>query len=224
VCVVSLKRVKDQWQALAIEVATAEHLAQAQLAMAIPIGWSVEEGKLLCPWHALGNKAWPDEARDKTAIQCAKTGRTALLAGAGIEFSVEPVPPKVKMKFGNPDGDGEYKVSVKNPSDKAASVPALLTDGGKILWNESLVILCQGRVYPSPAAEGVKKAPQPATLKPGETVSTVVNVLQLQGPQWPRGGSRVEFLFALGEKSSTQSFYYLSKHHDPLREKAQGGK
>jgi hypothetical protein len=88
-----------------------------------------------------------------------------------------------------------------------------------VLWEESLVILCQGKVYPLPGARGVKQAPQPTRLQPGEAVSTVVNVLALQGPQWPRGGYRIEFQFALGEKSVTKSFYYLSRHHDALREK-----
>jgi hypothetical protein len=51
----------------------------------------------------------------------------------------------------------------------------------------------------------------------------VVNALRLQGPEWPQGGYRIEFQFCLGEKSKTQSFYYLSKHHDALREAAKQG-
>jgi hypothetical protein len=71
-----------------------------------------------------------------------------------------------------------------------------------------------------PGAKGVGKEPQPTVLKPGESVSGVVNALKLQGPEWPKGGYRIEFQFCLGEKSVTKSFYYTSKHHDPLREKA----
>ena len=51
----------------------------------------------------------------------------------------------------------------------------------------------------------------------------MVNVLRLQGPEWPRGGDRIEFQFCLGEKGVTQSFFYFSKHHDPLRAKLQEG-
>jgi len=49
----------------------------------------------------------------------------------------------------------------------------------------------------------------------------VVNALALKGPEWPRGGYRIEFQFCLGEQSSTQSFYYMSRHHDKLRDQAQ---
>src|SRR5262249_10871722 len=100
------------------------------------------------------------------------------------------------------------------------TLPALLSDGTNLLWSESLVLLCQGKVYALPDAQGVQRAPKPVVLKPGEMAATVVNVLKLQGPEWPRGGYRIEFHVALGEKSVTQSFYYLSRHHDPLREKA----
>ena len=143
-----------------------------------------------------------------------------MLVGEGVEFTAEPVPPKVVLKYGNPDGDGEYRVTVKNVTNKPLTIPALLSDGKAPLWDESLVILCQGKRYLVPGAKGVEKKPQPTVLKPGESVSGVVNALKLQGPEWPRGGYRIEFQFCLGEKSVTKSFYYTSKHHDPLREKA----
>ena len=38
---------------------------------------------------------------------------------------------------------------------------------------------------------------------------------------WPKGGYRIEFQFCLGEKSATKSFYYLSKHHDAIRDASQ---
>ena len=38
------------------------------------------------------------------------------------------------------------------------------------------------------------------------------------GPNWPRGGSRVNFNFWLGETSCGPfSLYYMSSHHDVLR-------
>jgi hypothetical protein len=57
-------------------------------------------------------------------------------------------------------------------------------------------------------------------LKPKESVSTVVNALALQGPEWPQGGYRIEFTFCLGDKAKTMSFYYMSRHHDALRDAA----
>jgi hypothetical protein len=95
----------------------------------------------------------------------------------------------------------------------------LLFDGEKILWRESLVILCQDRTYPIPGSRGVATKPLSTTIQPGQSVSTVVNALALQGPEWPRGGYRIEFQFCLGELSQTKSFYYMSRHHDGLRKK-----
>jgi hypothetical protein len=218
VCVVALKQLKNQWQVVAIAAATAELTAQVELACAVPVGWTMDQDRLLSPWVGLGKNAWPTAAKGQGRLTCAVTGRPALLVGKGTEFSVETVPPSVAVNA-NPDGDGEYRITVKNTTDKAVALPALLSDGQKILWEESLVILCQGKVYTAPGAVGVKQPPQAVTLKPGEAVSTVVNVLRLQGPEWPRGGYRIEFQFALGDRSATQSFYYTSKHHDPLREK-----
>jgi hypothetical protein len=223
-CLVGLSKVRGMWLAQAVREAKAADVAQAELACKVPAGWSMEKGRLVSPWARLGNDAWPAAAKGKGPFTCAVTGRPALLAGEGVQLSVEVVPPKVKLKYGNPDGDGEFRVTVKNATKKPVSIPALLSDGNKVLWNESLVILCQGKVYLLPGAEKVKRAPRPTVLPPGKAISTVVNVLRLKGPEWPRGGYRIEFLFALGEKNVTHSFYYLSRHHDPLREKLSAGK
>ena len=106
------------------------------------------------------------------------------------------------MKFGNPDGDGEFRLTVKNTTDKQVTVPALLTDGKEVLWKESLLIVCQGKTYTIPGSKGVRANPRPVVLEPGKSVSTVVNALTLSGPEWPRGGYRIEFVFALGEATN----------------------
>jgi hypothetical protein len=221
--VVGLARVRGGWQVVGYEESTAKNLADIQLASRVPIGWTAKDGKLISPWASLGKTAWPASARGKRPFVCSVTGRPALAAG-NVEFSLEVVAPKVKLKYGNPDGDGEFKLTVKNPTDKEVTVPALLTDGKNILWKECLLILCQGKTYIIPGSKGVSSPVKGVVLGPGKSVSTVVNALALKGPEWPRGGYRIEFLFALGEKSATQSFYYLSKHHDPIRDKAQAGK
>jgi hypothetical protein len=219
-CLMAGKTIRGQLVVVAVAEAKAETLAQAERACAVPVGWSVEEGRLVSPWAKLGKAAWTGAPPAKGGPACAATGRPALLVGEGVEFTAEPVPPKVILKYGNPDGDGEYRVTVKNVTDKPVTLPALLSDGQAPLWEESLVILCQGKSYVAPGARGVGKTPRPTVLKPGESASGVVNALQLQGPEWPKGGYRIEFQFCLGEKSVTQSFYYLSRHHDPLRKKA----
>ena len=45
------------------------------------------------------------------------------------------------------DGDGEYKITVSNPTDQPLTVDALRREGKRVLWKESLVILCQGQAY-----------------------------------------------------------------------------
>ena len=172
----------------------------------------------------MGKKFWPENAVGFTSNQlaCSKTGRPVLLAVQGVTFSVEPVPPVKEIKWTNPDGDGLYKLTVTNTSSQPRDVAALLTDGKKILWNESIVILCQKKAQP-PAlcAKRIPKTVKPVTLEPGQSVSGEVNAFGIKGIEWPRGGYRVEFLFCLGEKSVKQSFYYMSKHHDKIRDKAQ---
>jgi len=214
---VAMNTGRGQKVATAVVEVTASEMEQAELACSVPPGWTVEKGRLLCPWAKLGAKAWPAEARAKGPFVCAETGRPSLLVGDGVEFTAEPVPPKVVVKYGNPDGDGEYQITVKNVTSKPVTIPALLSDGKNILWDESMVILCQNKVYAIPGAKGLARNPQPTVLQPGESVSGMVNALKLQGPEWPRGGYRIEFQFCLGEKSVTKSFYYTSKHHDPLR-------
>jgi hypothetical protein len=204
-----------------IEPLTDEILAEARAAIALPLGWSVVDGKPVSPWAKLGAKAWPgDVPAPEGAPVCGKTGRPAFQAGAAVQLGADPVPPAKQIRWTNPDGDGEYKITVTNTTDQAVKVPALLADGEKVLWDECLVIICQGKGRPLPTAQGISGPVKPVELGPGESVSTVVNTFLLSDIQWPRGGYRVEFQFCLGELSVVRSFYYMSKHHDPIREQA----
>lgn len=205
-----------------IELATDDKIAKAEQECGLPLGWVVVDGKLVSPWATLKDFAWPEDVTIESDNVCEKTGRPALLCGPGVEMTVEKVPPAEEIKWTNPDGDGEYKITITNKSDEAVTIPALLTSGDKILWNESIVIGCQNANYVAPGcAKTVPADVQPLTLAPGEGVSTVVNALALRGPNWPRGGYRIEFQFRLGELGETKSFYYMSRHHDAIRDKAQ---
>jgi hypothetical protein len=132
----------------------------------------------------------------------------------------------------NPDGDGEYALTLTNTGTEAVSVPALLRVGdgdgggpGAVSWAASLLVEYRRKAYVLPteggaAAARVSGAVHPTVLGPGESVETVVNVLRLDAPEirWPRGGSRIEFTFWLGELSCGPfSLYYMSSHHDVLR-------
>lgn len=218
-CLASLTAARGGYRVEAIEEASDAAIKQARLVAELPLGWRVEGKTFVSPWAALGKQAWPATLKSSETMRCGRTGRPALLVGAGLTLTVEPVPPAKAIQFQNPDGDGEYRLTLKNTSADKRTVPALLRDGERVLWEECAVVLCQNKVYPLPGAKGVPEAARAVVLGPGEGVSTVVQALRLQGPEWPRGGYRIEFTFALGEKGVTQSFYYFSRHHDAIRGK-----
>ena len=209
-----IERMITTWVAPASE----ELLAQARLAGTLPMGWSIVDGQLISPWAALGDDGlWPGRTGAPNVLACATTGRPALLSGNGVRLTVEPVPPAEEIRWTNPDGDGEYTVTVTNATEEALEVPALLTVDGEIAWNESLVVICQDTARPAPLATSLAATPTPTRLEPGQSVSTVVNAFRLSNVEWPRGGYRVEFTFCLGELAVTRSFYYKSDHHDAIR-------
>jgi len=218
VCLVTASKSRGHTVAKFVAKADADLMKTARAAASLPLGWSKKGAKFVSPWADLGAGAWPKAAKPpKGATVCSVTGRPAMLVGAGVSMKVEKVPPVKNVKWSNPDGDGEYTIIITNETDKPAKVPALLSDDKGVLWNESLVILCQGKARPVPGAKGVKAAPKTTVLKPNESITTVVNTFLLKNIRWPRGGYRVEFQFCLGELSKTKSFYYRSKHHDPIR-------
>ena len=219
-CLVSATLSRGRVIAKVVEEATVKIVAQAKLACSIPIGWSVKDGNLISPWAALqGNNGWAENEKLTSDLRCSKTNRPVLSCGNSVAFTVAKVPPAKEIKWTNPDGDGQYKIIVTNTTKQTVEVPALLTgdDGKTILWDQSIVILCQGKTYTIAGAKPIKGKAQAYKLAPGKSVSSVVNALKLQGPKWPRGGYRIAFQFALGEYSSTQSFYYMSRHHDKIR-------
>jgi len=185
----------------------------------LPLGWkALANGDLVSPWAELDG-AWPKELGNLGAEStCSKSGRPTLMCGAGVAVSLKPVPPPKEIKWTNPDGDGDYEITVKNLTAKPVTIPALLTDGKDICWANSVIIICQKTAYPAPGYRTGIAQLEPVTLKPGESVSGVINPLALDGPDWPRGGYRISFQFCLGEKSVSHSFYYMSRHHDKIRE------
>ncbi|MEZ6142513.1 MAG: hypothetical protein R3B84_18290 [Zavarzinella sp.] len=200
-----------------IETADDKLLAQARNGTALPVGWKLDGDKLISPWAGIAN-FWNLPKDPNQQLACSVSGRPIAYLGKSFQFTCEPVPPPREVKFANPDGDGIYKVSLKNTTADELYVPCLLARDGKPLWKESLLIICQDKVYTIPGCGKVAATDTLFTLKAGEEVSTTVNALELDGPQWPRGGYRIGFTFVLGEKAITKSFYYLSRHHDPIRD------
>jgi hypothetical protein len=218
VCLVAASTVFGGRQAARVVKAEPALVAEVAQACALPLGWKMADGKPVSPWAPLGRGAWPAGVGNLGATTvCATSGRPALTCGDGVTLSVAPVPPKKAIQWTNPDGDGEYRLTVKNTTDKPVTVPALLTDGESVLWANSVVVLCQGKAYYLPAYRVTGTKREPAKLAPGQEVSGVVDPLALVGPEWPQGGYRIGFQFCLGEKSVAHEFYYMSRHHDPLR-------
>lgn len=215
-CIVGGEKSRGSYRAVAVEKVDPKKIASIRMACVLPLGWTAEGGKVLSPWANLKVR-WPGAQKEGATHFCATTGRPALMAGAAVSFTVEKVPPQKEIKWTNPDGDGEYKITVTNPTDKPLVIEALRRQGKRILWKESLVVLCQGKSFAVPGSVGLLRPSEPVVLKPGQSISTIVNALALEGPSWPKGGYRIEFQFCLGERSSKQSFYYMSRHHDVIR-------
>jgi hypothetical protein len=197
--------------------ATKENIRAAEESFSLPIGWSKQEGKIVSPWAQRGEHAWPKDAQLTADLRCDKTGRPALMAGAGITIKVDQVKPENLQEFKNPFGDGLFTVTVTNTGKKAATVPALVKDGDEIRWHDSLVIICRDKALLLPSNAPLK-SPTAVELAPGESVSTTIDTLLLSDEvMWPRGGSRVHFTFALGEIAAENFFYYFSNLHDGIR-------
>lgn len=219
--VVGVKKSRGGMSVQQLVVANDDTVLDIESACSMPVGWTVVDGKLLSPWSKFGDAGWVVDANNKTTLpRCDKTGRPAYKLPTGIALAVESVPPVKAIKWTNPDGDGAYKLTVTNTTDEPIVIPALRRVGDRVLWDESIVVRCQGKAYTIPGAVGVGVKTEPLTLDPGASASHVVNVLQFIGPKWPKGGYRIEFTFAIGDKSATKSLYYMSRHHDALRKKA----
>jgi len=240
-----------EMRCIRIEPRTDTAYADAMLGSSLLFGWVAAEGSIRCPWADLGAKAWAPAAGStiaslKDTPSCSVTGRPVLKCGGAVRLSGRMVPPdsaadptapskggKPKgqwpggwFEWTNPDGDGEYRVTLTNDGTEDVSVPALVRIGNEPRWAASLLIECGRRMYQMPSEEAdapsaaalAGEVVHPTELKPGESVSTTINMLRLEGPEWPRGGSRLEFTVWLGELSCGPfSFYYMSSHHDTLR-------
>jgi hypothetical protein len=178
-CLVAASGPLKQLRITMIEEATEARIAEISLACSLPLGWKIEQGKPLSPWASISKETWPANKNLSADHSCRVTQRPALLAGSALEFRVKSVPPKKEIKWTNPDGDGEYKITVTNTTDKPLPVPALLSRNKKVLWEESLVILCQGKTYTCPGCKSDWQSVTPTELAPKESLSTVVQVLRL---------------------------------------------
>lgn len=205
------------WSVSVIVPAVDRQLVVALNAVKLPIGWTLVYDKPVSPW-ADRKMEWPGGKNEASTV-CSKTGRPALLAGPGIQMRVEQVIHGNIDRDKNPFGEGQFRITVVNTNKQAVEVPALLSRGGEIQWNASIVAIqgAKSHVFPMPAGEGEFK---PTHLAAGQGVTGIVNTLELgDGIQWPYGGSRIHFTFALGEISAGNFFYHSGGPPNKVRAK-----
>lgn len=209
-------------------------LKLAEKATSLPVGWKLnQEGKPVSPWAEVEGFKWPRHynnwIKDRMRrVTCAVTNRPVLAMPEGVTFEVEQIIPEDARQYVNTYGDGKFKITLKNTTDKKLQVPAVLAiqnDPNLVLVDESLVVLHKGKPVFRPQTDWFDvrtqklemfQGPTPVEIEPGKSFSFELNTLELQGIDWPRGGSRVQFTFALGDQAQTNFFYYFSKHHDKL--------
>jgi len=171
--------------------------------------------------EALRGPDFPGWTRDATGkwISPWGDGRSPAALPAQLEWSVVPVPPEKVIEWTNPDGDGWYRLTLRNTGDAPMSLAALPSSPeGEILWDHAVLMSIQGEIYRLPSEHLPPETMVPTVLAAGAEISGIVQPTGIHGPKWPRGGSRVKLGFILGDQIRTQSFYYMSRHHDAFRQ------
>jgi len=192
--------------------------------LAMPIGWEKGQDGWVSPWAGLHDAQWPAGLVEKGAKACVRTGRPAALIPESVKFTVEQLPAEKVIKWKNDYGDGLFKITLKNEGQTDVTIPALLKNGDAILWEKSLVIFHGDQQLLPPDSAKIPATAKPVIIPAGQSVSGTFNTLTLDGIDWPRGGSRVYFAFALQDRVQSGFFYYFSDLHDALREKNRPGK
>ncbi|KAH0576514.1 hypothetical protein SS50377_22078 [Spironucleus salmonicida] len=134
----------------------------------------------------------------------------------GFSVHVEKVIPSDVNPDVNPFGNGKFLIKVCNDKQDAQVCKNLFKDkNGNILFEESIIAIIGDKPYvwstklPSDASQ--------VQFGVGQTVSGEIDTLKLKEVEWPQGGSRVYFKFALGDKMDHDFFYYNSSVHDSMR-------
>lgn len=202
--IIAASQLGGKWKVEWIKPATAALLEDAKLAGSLPIGWAVEDGKIVSPWASLGAKAWPAGAtlRAESLYACSKTVRPALLARAAVAMTVQMVSADdADAKAGRP-ASSHLVLTITNKAKGDVQVPALLTDGKTILWADSLVVLDSGgRAHILPGAGQAKDGVKSVTLISGQSLQTVYTVKSLKEIKQPKGASGAFVTFCLGDAS-----------------------
>ena len=186
--------------------ATDRLLSLADRTLALPLGWTLDKGRPLSPWAALGDKAWPKEcAGRQRASVCQNDPPRA--AGRREHLSQPRSCPPKCINSAIPSATANSR----SPSPTAApTLPRCrrLSDGKRIRWEDSLVVVDVSTVanYGMPCLLagagkwGTAQALQPVVLKPNQSISTIVDVLQAKGVLFQPGGAQLLLPLLPGRK------------------------
>lgn len=186
----------------------------AEKILAVPYGW---DSATKSPF----TKKWTGATTGAVSV-CATSGRPAYAVPAGLEMTVDQIIPPDATEYGNPFGNGEFKITVTNKTGAGVMVPVVQV-GSKYDFEQSLVItVVTSEEDPSVRCifpENVPAGAEMTLIPAGGSISGTVNTLKLKGIEWPSGGSRVYFNFGLGGLVAQNFFYYYSSIHDAMRAK-----
>lgn len=174
-------------------------------------GWTKVDGALVSPFKG----EFPPSNAPAEAPVCSVSKRPAVTAPPAVVLTAEQVIPSDAQEYTNPYGDGQFKITVTNTGSQPALTPVFRDAHGVLQLEASAVVATDGHYMAFPEAP-IAGPVEFVTLKPGESVSGVVDTLKLQGVEWPRGGSRVYFSFCYGNLVAANFFYYYSSTHDAL--------
>ncbi len=135
--IVAASKERDGLRVAILEPNTEALLDEVKVASLLPLGWKVKSGQsdfALGPARQ-GGVAGGHERRERKDHLLRH--RASGVHGRWDRVQSGKGSAQEGHQVDQPDGDGEYKITVTNPTDKPLVVPALLSADGKVLWDES---------------------------------------------------------------------------------------
>ena len=157
--------------------ATAEVRKQAEAAAKLPIGWTFDGKTLVSPWSAIKGRYAEGTPE---GLACAKSGRPAFLAPKGLTLTVDRAKNqttngKFRRRHSRPPPPGVfYDITLTNTTKEPITVDALRSKNGKILWDESILFVCEWEVWLPIGYEGFTPDTEATVIEPGQKLTTTM--------------------------------------------------
>lgn len=154
--------------------ATAEVRKQAEAAAKLPIGWTYDGKTLVSPWSAIKGRYAEGTPE---GLACAKSGRPAFLAPKGLTLTVDRSKDQKsngKFRRARRSPGVFYDITLTNTTQDPITVDALRSKNGKILWDESILFVCEWEVWLPIGYEGFTPDTEAAVIQPGQKLTTTM--------------------------------------------------